>query len=166
MAGRGPARTPTTILNQRDSWRGKQRASSEPKPTGKLTMPNWLSKDARTVWRQVVRAWSSVPGLLTPADSNALARYCETFVAWKKNNTFCQERGEHYPLRDDNGDIKCLQLWPQATQRNKQALLLLRMEQEFGMTPAARARIQLNIEPPSSGSDKSQFFSQGLKVVG
>ena len=110
MAGRGPARTPTAILNQRDSWRGKQRTNAEPKPSGRLTMPNWLSKDARTVWRQVVRAWSSVPGLLTPADSNALARYCETFVAWKKNNAFCQERGEHYPLRDDNGDIKCLQL--------------------------------------------------------
>ena len=110
MAGRGPARTPTAILNQRDSWRGKQRTNAEPKPSGRLTMPNWLSKDARTVWRQVVRAWSSVPGLLTPADSNALARYCETFVAWKKNNAFCQEHGEHYPLRDDNGDIKCLQL--------------------------------------------------------
>ncbi len=165
MAGRGPARTPTAVLNQRDSWRGKQRETAEPKPTGRLTMPNWLSKEARTVWRQVVRAWSSVPGLLTPADANALARYCETFVAWKKNNQWCLEHGEHYPLRDDNGDIKCLQLWPQATQRSKQALLLLRMEQEFGMTPAARARIQLSVETPSE-SDKSQFFAQGLKVVG
>ncbi len=63
-----------------------------------------------------------------------------------------------YPLKDDNGKTKCFQEWPQAAIANELAIQLTRLEQEFGMTPSARTRIQVNVRPRPIDANKAKFF--------
>lgn len=160
----GRPRTPTAVLERRGSRRGKDRAPNEPRPRGEAKIPEWLSPEAKQIWHEVIRTWTETPGLITAVDANALARYCETFAAWRRNHAYCLDHGDHYTLYDKDGNIRYYQLRPEATQRNKQAILLMRMEREFGMTPSSRARLRVP-DSPQEESGKSQFFTEGLKVV-
>jgi P27 family predicted phage terminase small subunit len=101
-------------------------------------------------------------GVLTKADGNTLSRYCRLWSRWRKAEAFIDQHGEVYPLKDDAGNVKCVQQWPQVAIANKLAQQLTRLEQEFGLTPSARARLQL---APAGAAvpdhDKSRFFNVG-----
>ncbi len=143
MGKRGPVRTPTQILKLRGSWRGKARDKVEPKPErGAPPCPDWISDAAKVVWEQLIPQLEDL-NVLAKVDVYPLARYCQMFVQWREVEDFIAKRGTVYPLKDKNGDVRCIQQFPQVSIANKLAVALLRLEQEFGLTPAARARIQL-----------------------
>ena len=100
-------------------------------------------------------------GVLTRIDSNALARYCRLWSRWRKTELFIEKKGEMYPLRNDDGGVKCFMQWPQVAIANKLAQQLTRLEQEFGMTPSARARLQMPANTGLTGSAKGRFFQAG-----
>ncbi len=99
--------------------------------------------------------------VLTRIDGNALARYCRLSTRWRKAEDFIAQHGEVYPLKDENGRVKCLQQFPQVASANKLAQQLTRLEQEFGMTPSARTRIQVVAPAPPVSKDKARFFQAG-----
>lgn len=146
MGRRGPAPTPTRILELRGSTLvTKRRLKGEPKPPrGRMACPDWLDKRAKAVWKQVVPMLIGM-GVLTKIDRNALERYCRTYSRWREAEDFIDKHGSVYPLKDEKGKTKCVQQWPQVAIANKLSIQLTRMEQEFGMTPSARARIQVDV---------------------
>ena len=81
-------------------------------------------------------------GILTRVDRDALTAYCQTFARWKAAEQFVETHGEVYPVRDEKGNIRHMKQYPQV----RTALQLLQMlrcyQQEFGMTPSARTRVQ------------------------
>ena len=79
MGRRGPPPTPTEILTLHGSKLVNQcREQTEAKgPAGKPTCPNWLAKDAKKAWKQIVPMLETMH-MLSRIDANALARYCET----------------------------------------------------------------------------------------
>jgi len=162
MGRRGPAPTPTAILKLRGSALvTRQRERCEVRaPAGLPDRPDWLDADGRSAWDQIVPQLDAM-GVLSRIDGNALSRYCRLWTRWRKMEDFIAERGEMYPLKDETGNVKCFQQWPQVAIASKLALLLTRMEQEFGMTPSARARLQLNPATPRPTGDKSRFFNAG-----
>jgi len=130
-------------------------------PHGRPKCPTWLDEEAKAAWRQVVPMLEGM-GVLTKADGNALARYCRIWSRWRKAEDFIDEHGLVYPLKDDDGNVKCVQQWPQVSIANKLAQQLTRLEGEFGLTPSARARLQLapaGTELPDH--DKARFFNVG-----
>jgi P27 family predicted phage terminase small subunit len=162
MGRRGPAPTPTPILKLRGSRRAtrKREAAEVHGPAGTPDPPDWLDDDARKAWDELVPMLEGM-GVLTRIDGNALARYCRLWVRWRKMETFIQEKGEMYPLRNDDGNVKCFVQWPQVAIANKLAQQLTRLEQEFGMTPSARARIQVAPQPQEAACGKARFFQAG-----
>ena len=123
--------------------------------------PKWLDDEARKVWAELVPMLEGM-GVLTRIDGHALARYCRLWSRWRKAESFIEEKGEMYPLRDDNGRVKCFMQWPQVAIANKLAQQLTRLEQEFGMTPSARARIQCTpLRTGSTSNGKSRYFLGG-----
>jgi len=162
MGRRGPSPTPTPILKLRGSKRvTKTRERHEVSgPTGTPDCPEWLDDDARKAWEELVPLLEGM-GVLTRIDGNALARYCRLWARWRKAEAFIQEKGEMYPLRGDDGKVKCFQQWPQVAIAHKLAQQLTRLEQEFGMTPSARARLQLAPKTPEAVGGKARFFTAG-----
>jgi P27 family predicted phage terminase small subunit len=55
---------------------------------------------------------------------------------------FLAKNGSVYPLKDEQGKLKCLVQVPQVAIAHKLGMALSRLEAEFGMTPSARSRIQ------------------------
>ena len=161
MGQRGPPPTPTPILKLRGSRRAtrKREAAEVRGPAGTPDPPDWLDDDARNGWDELVPLLEGM-GVLTRIDGNALARYCRLWVRWRKMEAFIQEKGEMYPLRNDDGQVKCFVQWPQVAISNKLAQQLTRLEQEFGMTPSARARIQVAPKQEATRG-KARFFEAG-----
>ena len=156
MARRGPAPTPTAILKLRGSRRAEGRGSEVAGPSGTPTCPDWLDDEAKAAWRHLVPMLKRM-GVLTRIDRNALTRYCSEWSRWRKMEAFIAEHGPVYTLKDEAGKIRCVQQFPQVSIANKLAINLTRLEQEFGMTPAARTRIHINSPQPASEIGRMYF---------
>ncbi len=159
MGRRGPAPTPTEKLRMRGSpLATKARLAKEVKgPTGRPACPAWLDADAKKAWKQLVPQLESMR-VLTKIDCNALARYCRLWSRWRRAEEFIEKNGEMYPLKDESGRIKYMQQWPQVSISTKLAQQLTRLEQEFGMTPSARSRLQVDKLPTIDDEDPTAKF--------
>lgn len=162
MGRRGPAPTPTALLKLRgSSLASKRREIAEAHgPPGTPRCPPWLDKNAKAAWRHLVPLLDTM-GVLTRIDGQALARYCRLWSRWRKMEAFIEEKGEMYPLRGDDGQVRCFQQWPQVAIANKLSQQLTRLEQEFGMTPSARARLEIVPRVQEDATGKARFFITG-----
>jgi P27 family predicted phage terminase small subunit len=150
MGRRGPAATPTAILDARNSWRAKANKKTEPQPaTGEPTPPAGLSKSAKVVWRNVVGLVGV--GVLTRDNGQSLARYCVDLVLywklarWLEKDKHCGTYTLSKPVFDKAGGIVGVEerviRHPNLMTMEKLKVSLLRLEQEFGLTPGSRTRI-------------------------
>ena len=141
MGQRGPTPTPSAVLKLRGTYR-KHRRRGEPHPDQMPPeCPDWLDDVAKEAWAQLIPQLQQM-GVLTQIDGNALCRYCQFWSRWKKAELFIAKHGEVYPLKDEQGKLKCLVQIPQVAIAHKLGALLTRLEQEFGLTPSSRARLQ------------------------
>lgn len=160
MGLRGPRPTPTAILKLRGSNRpGRKNRRREPKRIGKIRKPDNLDPFESKVWDQLIGDLKPT-GMLGRMDANTLARYCTLFMRYRKAEEFLKSvPSTSIPLRNDAGDIVGFAQLPQVNQCAKLAVLLLQIEREFGMTPSARTRIQ--VDPPEEKADPFAKFLEG-----
>jgi P27 family predicted phage terminase small subunit len=145
----------------RGSWRSK-RNPREPRPEpGRPRCPRWLDKEAKAMWRRLVPQLDTM-GVLTRVDGNALARYCSLWSRWKKAEEFLMERGDVYLAKDQNGQVKDVKPYPQVRIAAQLSEQLLRLEAQFGLTPASRARLEAPQQQDSQhGQDKRKYLRLG-----
>ena len=143
MGRRGPPPKPT-VLKLLAGNPGKRPISDrEPKPPAGIPRhPDWLSDEARRVWRRLAPQLKAMK-VLTLADRDALAAYCHTYARWREAETFLSKHGLTYPIRDEKGNVRCLQQFPQVAIARNLLLVLRAYQQEFGLTPASRSRVQV-----------------------
>ena len=145
---KGPAPTPTKILELRGSWRAKTRhGEPQPPPAGQAP-PEWLTPEAIPVWDRLVPRLA-IMGLFTTLDIEAVGRYCMLFAQWHKAMSLVAQRGMTYPLRDKLGQITGFAEYPEIGMAIRLGPLLTRLEQMFGLSPAARARL-INTPPAAT----------------
>ena len=160
MGTRGPPPTPSSVLKRRGSWRCN-RNPSEPRPEpGRPRCPSWLGDYAKAAWRHLVPMLDRM-GVLTKVDRNALARYCVLWSRWRKAEEFIRDRGDSYLVKDEAGGLKAIKPYPQVRMANQLAEQLLRLEQQFGMTPSARTRIEVPHQDAQDGQDKRRYLRIG-----
>ena len=81
--------------------------------------------------------------VLTVVDGDALSAYCQTYARWQQAELFIAKHGVAYPIRDDKGQIKFMQPFPQVAIARSLLQLVKTYQQEFGLTPSARIRIEV-----------------------
>ena len=157
--GRGGPAPPPDPKGRRGGAGRADRTKSEPQAEApSATPPEWVSEEAKACWAEIAPQLERM-GVLKRIDENALARYCQLWGRWKAAELFIARHGETYPIKDGQGNVKYIQQLPQVAIASKLAQQLTRLEQEFGMTPSARTRIEVDMPPVVT--DKSRFFETG-----
>lgn len=151
MAGRGPAPTPTAILEARGSWRaGERKKAGEPEYDGTVgDCPATLTGEAAEEWRRIMPLITA-SGVAKPPDRQALIAYCELWADFISARDAFSEV-EKSKDRDIHTYAKAM-----ATKRAA-AAEFLKAAQQFGLTPASRARVVAQPDGKKD-KDKSKFF--------
>lgn len=112
---------------------------------------------ARSKWDDVVPKLIGM-GVMTNADIDTIARYCTIHEQYVKYLEQVRRGLDVLVIRDDKGKVKYMQSTPAATMMTKLAASMLRIEQEFGLTPSARSG--LSGKKPQDQDELSAFFQQ------
>lgn len=137
---------------------GKRAVGVEPRPEISVLPPppDFLSIDARAEWDRVARQLHFL-GLLTVVDVPSLSAYCQAYGRWVQAERAIAEMAKHDMLtgglmiKTANGNA--IQN-PLVGTANKAASDMVRYASEFGLTPAARARLAIGpLEKPKSKFD-------------
>ena len=140
---RGPAPTPTATLKLRGSRRAtRDGRKREPQPDPRApACPTYLDGKAKRVWAQLMKDMHGMR-VLTRADRNALARYCSVYAEWVEVTKVVRS-GDCTP-----GERSWML---------KGADTLGRLEQQFGLTPASRTRLQTIDDDDATESLKDKY---------
>ena len=142
MGRRGPPPTPGPLLLLRNS-RALEKRKNEPTGTpGIPECPDYVEEGMRCMWDFLCAELSSM-GILATIDQMALGRYVVLHARWQKMERFVKQYGETFPMKDAEGAVVNFQVFPQVYLANNLAAQLSRLEQQFALTPAARAGIGL-----------------------
>ncbi len=169
MAKRGPAPTPKSILKARGSHRANRKVQ-EPEPDQLIPdPPRPLRGPALKMWNDLSVQLDAMK-VMTVADGNALHRYCTLWARWARlmdkldADEEAEEKGgtpaEFFESTGDKGQ-RVIKEHPAVKIAATYANQLLRLEQEFGLTPSARTGLQVNkVGKPKGGKkNKGDYFA-------
>ena len=143
--GRKPLPTAMHEMNGSYIKNPQRRPKNEPKaPKEAPTCPRYLDRLAKNEWRHACGLLAEM-GVLSAADKSALAIYCETYSEWRKAVDMCKQYGAWQVTKNARGDIETKRHeWDRVRERTADACR--RWLTEFGLTPSARARLQVEKE--------------------
>lgn len=159
MGSRGPQPTPTALMLLKGNPSKKQINLHEPRPiqSADPEPPGWLDGAGRTIWEQFKPMMVRL-NLLTEADVDAFAKYCETYAQWLEFRDFVKRNGIGYPVYEPVYDsagkvvmdpktnqpakvLKEFKEWPHVKRADVRYQQMLQYEKMFGLTPATRTAI-------------------------
>jgi P27 family predicted phage terminase small subunit len=108
--------------------------------------PAWLDDEARACWKRTTRELAGM-GLLTSADLDALAAYCDAISQWHKAREFIAKYGDSYSSKDADGKIKNIIAFPQVSTYRNLLNLIRNYQRDFGLTPSARSSLHIVGKP-------------------
>ena len=129
------------LEERRDAiWRqgeGKRPLNAkEPKPVKKApSCPKWLEPEAKKEWRRLSKQLEQL-GVLTELDMASFAAYCQAYARYKEAEEFITQHGSI--VKTPSG---YWQQVPQVAQAQTYSKIMLRLAEQFGLTPSARSRI-------------------------
>lgn len=168
--GRKPKPTALRILNGNPSGRPLNTKEAMPSKDINIDPPEHLqlSDLAKETWTRLAPMAHNL-GLLTEADIDAFARYCDMLARWHKLRIFIDEKGETVeicsPVYEGHGREKQLvdyvvtkiQKRPEVALYTEIDRALGKLEAEFGFTPSARTRIHATNEDQDA-EDWAKYF--------
>lgn len=157
----GPSPKPTALrLIEGTDRRGRQgkapidRSKEPMAPDGVPTPPQELSEEVQKVWDKLVQDLEAM-NMLTGVDSMQMMAYCEAAALhMRASRTIAQSP---ILVQGDKG----LVINKAILVREKAAKDLLRFAQEFGLTPAARTRVEVARRALPERDDENPFTETG-----
>ena len=156
MGKRGPPPTPTAIKLARGTARSRRNDEPQP-PADKIVMPPHLGEVAQAKWKELLPLLEAIR-VMTDADIEALARYCDTYEWWLATRAILKKDGCTYPILNDGGEVKYIAQRPEVSIAHKLATQLRQLEQDFGLNPSARSSLSVAPEKPSTDEDAAILF--------
>lgn len=167
MRGRKPIPTHLKLVTGN---RGRRPVNEgEPKPALLMpSVPPHLSDVAKVEWGRVSNELFEL-GLLSRIDRSQLAAYCECYALWVEASQMVAKLGQVVKTpaktitrkkRDGTVETETTGGYPMPNPflaiRNKQLELMHKFAVEFGMTPSARSRV--NVNPPDNEEDPAKKY--------
>ena len=150
------------MLEARGSRRAKYRPR-EPKPSSKEPVcPSYFPPVARAEWKRIVPLLREMK-ILSTCDRVALENYCMAYSRFRQAQAVIADKG--LTFEGMHGPKKR----PEVTIAEKCQEIMKVFCQEFGLTPAARARVDAKGIGPDAVPEDEEFFAGGktaLNVVG
>jgi len=145
MGTRGRKPKPTAIKVLEGNPGKRPLNANEPKPEKKSPKcPSWLEPEAKKEWRRMAKVLESL-GVLTEIDAAAFAGYCQAYARWKEAEEFLSKHGTIF--KTPSGYIQQV---PQVSIAQTYLKVMKDFCSEFGLTPAARTRIKVDVEEKSA----------------
>ena len=159
MGKRGPKPTPTSVLKARGSWRAKTRTDEPKPPTATPSCPKGLGPHARSVWKWLSEQLAAMQ-LLSTAEAKTMERYCVISELHHLTLREIKKHGQMVTLHDSNGNVVQAMKNPLLGERARLSAELLRIEQQFGLTPSARVGLKVNAPSPANAGGKEEDDDQ------
>lgn len=160
MGRRGPNKTPKAIHKKRGTYQPSRHAGPDPTPRGGMPEPPAdLMPDARESYLAIAGKLLSAK-LLTELDDLALRLLAESYAMYLRAG----QEIEHWGMTSvtDNGNT--IQ-HPAVAVRNKAWAQVVKLLQEFGMTPAARTGLAVDVDAKEDGKTAELARVLGFKVI-
>jgi P27 family predicted phage terminase small subunit len=142
-AGGGRKPQPTALKILKGNPSGKPLKKNEPKPLRCISSaPHWVSPEAATYWDKIEPMLFRI-GVLTEADELMLGILCQSYANLLKAREMIEKHGP--VIKTPNGSI---QISPFKSLERQAFADIMKVCQEFGMSPSSRAR--LTATPPTS----------------
>jgi P27 family predicted phage terminase small subunit len=158
MGSRGPKPQPIAILKAKGTI-NVTRANDQIADANALdfvheqipTPPEDLNEQAKNIWNGQLMQAQKMYGYISYIDLSLFKEYCYVYaeMEWLKDNV------KSRTYTDDKGTIRVDPLY---TELNKLRKDFLRLSQEFGFSPSARTRIQLQQKPETN----TDIYSDGI----
>lgn len=174
MAPPGPKPKPTALKLAQGNPGKRALNTREPEPEREIPKPPpWLDGDSLRVWNALTPMMLRM-GVLTVADAEPVARYCDHIVLWQRARAWIHQHGSTYPIRSKEGRVETgpdgkqhivfpvtsIAQYPQVAEYRQLSKLMLAFEGEYGLTASSRTRIEVvrigSVEPQDRA--RSDFF--------
>ncbi len=141
MAQRGRKPKPTALKVLEGNPGKRPLNDKEPQPKKQAPRcPSWLEPEAKKERKRMAKTLETI-GVLTQVDKAAFAGYCQAYARWKEAEEFLSKHGTIF--KTPSGYIQQV---PQVSIAQTYLKVMKDFCSEFGLTPAARTRIQVNTE--------------------
>lgn len=158
MGRRGPAAKPIALLKQSGSWRANINKNAPEPGDGVPVMPTFLCAEAVGFWNSLVPLLLDMK-LLTIADGDSLALYCQSLARLAECERVINEEGLTYTQFAEDGSIRMIRARPEQRMAKELYTIVSRLGKEFGLSPSSRAH--LNVADANAAlpvSEKAKFF--------
>lgn len=155
----GPPRKPTSQLRLAGSDKARQRKHEPMLALHISDPPPELSEAARGYWSRLVEVLQPMR-VVSTVDTMALAQFAEYLARWQRATEQIARLGEVIPVRDANGTVVSMKRSPWVAMQIEYGLMIRRYAAEFGMTPAARSRVE------SDRGEAQDFTFSRARAVG
>lgn len=140
MTRPGPKPTPTHLRVLRGDRKDRINVT-EPKPKKqKPRCPDWLSDEAKAVWRRTTKQLDSM-GILYAADADIIVAYSHAVVNYQKATHLVEQHGILVEGRRDGMVTN-----PAVRVQRDSAQLIRQLASELGLTPSSRSRLSVDQE--------------------
>lgn len=150
----GPPRKPTAILRLSGSPLADQREGEPIPPADAPEPPAWLDKHQREGWDWLVGTLVKMK-LLSSADLPTIAAYAVAWGAFVEAVADVEMHG-----KTSTGSTGAEMVSPWVKMRNESLAQILKLAQQFGLSPAARARVKV-AEKQVANDATAKYFSAG-----
>jgi P27 family predicted phage terminase small subunit len=142
---------------------GKRKLNIDPKFSGSLTCPDWLTAAAKDEWIRVSKELQAL-NLLQSVDMASLAAYCQSYSRWQSAEIQVSNEGQvvSIPILNRQGEVvgHNHKRHPATTIAREERSSMLKAASLFGFDPSSRSRLVIG----DSGETEDPFakFMKGL----
>ncbi len=155
MAGRRP--TPTHLKMVKGNPGKRAINKKEPKPKREIpSCPAHLTDIGKVAWGRLTVLLDRM-GILTEADGAALERLCDCYADILACRELIEADGYTYKTQDQNGNT-LIKANPAVTQLRAADSQFKSYLIEFGLTPAARSKVNVTPDDDEKADPLAEFF--------